>query len=204
MDDIAAIVLDLGNVVFDISFDKMYRYWAERNGVDVEELKERLVFDEVYCKFERGEISPDKYRDYAIGKLGIKMDYAQFDRGWNNIYLDVLPGIVKVLQALHSKYQLAVLTNTNVIHASQWRKRYEWILRYFDRIFCSFEMGARKPELMIFKRMLEALGAEPARILFFDDKEENVVGAAAGGIKAARAGSAHHIVHELEERGLYE
>jgi HAD superfamily hydrolase (TIGR01509 family) len=202
MDDIAAIVLDLGNVVFDISFDKMYGYWAERNGVDAEKLKERLVFDEVYCKFERGEITPDEYRDYAIGRLGIKMDYGQFDRGWNSIYLDVLPGIAELVKALHSKYQLAVLTNTNAIHASRWRRRYEGILRYFDYIFCSFEMGARKPELMIFKRMLEALGTEPPRILFFDDKEENVAGAAACGIKAARTGSADHIVRELEERGI--
>jgi putative hydrolase of the HAD superfamily len=199
---IKVVVFDLGNVIFDISFDRMYGYWAERNGVSVKQLRERLVFDEVYCQFERGEIEPDTYRDYAISKLGIDMDYSEFDRGWNSIYLDVLPGIVDLVKALHSEYSLVVLTNTNAIHADAWEKRYASILQYFDLLFCSFEMGTRKPEPMIFKRMLEALGIEPGRVLFFDDKEENVAGANACGINAVRVGSSEHIIHELERRGI--
>lgn len=202
MDDVSTIVLDLGNVVFDISFEKMYRYWAKRNGVDAEKLKERLVFDETYCRFERGELTPDEYRDYAIGKLGIDMGYEEFDRGWNSIYLDVLPGITELVQLLHSKHPLAILTNTNSIHAEKWRERYAFILKYFERIFCSHELGARKPEPRVYEKMLGVLNTEPERVLFFDDKAENVQGAEECGIRAFHIGSCEDIVSKLGESGI--
>ncbi len=202
MDDVKTIVLDLGNVVFDISFDRMYGYWAEQNGIDADKLRKRLVFDETYCQFERGELTPDEYRNYAIGKLGFEMDYAEFDRGWNRIYLDVLPGIATLVKALHSKYQLAVLTNTNTIHAERWREQYAAVLQYFNHVFCSFELGARKPERAIYARMLEGLQVAPERVLFFDDKGENVAGAKRCGIRAFQIGSCEDIVSRLGESGI--
>lgn len=202
MGDRRAIVFDLGNVVFDISFDRMYRYWAERNGIGADELKERLVFDETYRRFERGELTPDAYRDYAIGKLGLGMDYAEFDRGWNNIYLNALPGMPNLIQVLESRHRLGALTNTNAIHAERWRERYATILQHFDRILCSFELGARKPEREIYVCMLERLNTGPENILFFDDKPENVEGAKECGIRAFQANSCAQIVLLLEESGI--
>ncbi len=202
MHNIKTIVFDLGNVVFDISFDNMYGYWSERYGVALEELRERLVFDEMYCEFERGAIEPEQYRDYAIRKLGIEMDYAEFDRGWNNIYLDVLPGINELVRALRPAYRLCVLTNTNAIHALKWRDRYASVLRYFNDIFCSFEMGARKPEEIIFELMLQALNQAPSEVLFLDDKSDNVEGAIDCGVRAALASSYENIKGALCYHGI--
>jgi putative hydrolase of the HAD superfamily len=47
-------------------------------------------------------------------------------------------------------------------------------------------LGLRKPDLAIYKRALDILGRPPERILFIDDRPENVAGAVAIGMKGIR------------------
>lgn len=56
----------------------------------------------------------------------------------------------------------------------------------FDALFLSFELGARKPEPAFYERVARALGVPGPGLLFFDDREENVAGAAACGWNAER------------------
>ena len=54
-------------------------------------------------------------------------------------------------------------------------------LRGFFRVaLSSCYMGLRKPEPAIYRRAIDILGCPPQRILFIDDREENVAGATGG------------------------
>ncbi|WMJ70382.1 HAD-IA family hydrolase [Stenotrophomonas sp. 24(2023)] len=52
------------------------------------------------------------------------------------------------------------------------------------RVFSSSRFGGRKPEPIVFQRVLATLGAAPARTLFIDDLFANVRGARAAGLHA--------------------
>jgi putative hydrolase of the HAD superfamily len=54
----------------------------------------------------------------------------------------------------------------------------------FDRSFYSCRLGARKPDGSYFAAAIESLGCPPAEILFLDDNQLNVAGAAGMGIRA--------------------
>jgi epoxide hydrolase-like predicted phosphatase len=180
-----AIIFDLGNVVFDISFESMYEYWARSLDCDERFVRERVYFDEVYKRFERGEISAEYYSNYIRGRLEFKLTEEDFLVGWNSIYRKTVPGIENVLSTLNrEEIILSVLTNTNILHAEVWRERYRSQLEYFDTIFCSFEIGARKPERKVYETVLNSIGVEPECVLFIDDKEENVLGASDVGMEA--------------------
>jgi FMN phosphatase YigB (HAD superfamily) len=51
----------------------------------------------------------------------------------------------------------------------------EWSV--FDRIFTSFQAGMRKPSLSFYKYVLCETGDDPSKIVFVDDKLENVLSA---------------------------
>jgi epoxide hydrolase-like predicted phosphatase len=197
------IIFDLGNVVFDISFESMYEYWARSLGCDERFVREKVYFDEEYKRFERGEISAEYYSNYIREKLEYRLTEEDFLVGWNSIYRESIPGIENLLKRLKEEgIQLSCLTNTNILHAEVWREVYRSQLEYFDMIFCSFEIGARKPERKVYETVLNSIGVEPECVLFIDDKEENVLGASDVGMEAFVFESPAQVLTLVHERSI--
>ncbi len=55
---------------------------------------------------------------------------------------------------------------------------------YFDHLFFSCDLGAMKPELAYYRQIEQAIGVEPAHILFLDDSPGHVQGAIDAGWQA--------------------
>lgn len=197
-----AVILDLGGVVFGISVEQIVRSWAKSAGVDPREIMEKFKADMHYEFFEIGEISPVQYRQHVSDTLGFSISSQEFDRGWNKVYLDLLPGIKSLLFQLQRDFRLVALTNTNEIHAEKWRTLYADVLGYFEMIFSSHEIKARKPTPQSFQIVLDYLGVAPERTAFFDDSPKNVDGAIAVGINAFVATSPQEVSERLREMGI--
>jgi HAD superfamily hydrolase (TIGR01509 family) len=60
----------------------------------------------------------------------------------------------------------------------------------------------RKPEPAIYRRALEILGPPPDRVLFIDDRPENVTGAAAEGMRAILFQGEETLRRELQGIGV--
>jgi putative hydrolase of the HAD superfamily len=67
----------------------------------------------------------------------------------------------------------------------------------FQIALSSCYVGLRKPHTAIYRRALDIVGAPPQRILFIDDRQENVDAAAAVGMKTIRFQGAHALRAEL-------
>jgi putative hydrolase of the HAD superfamily len=74
--------------------------------------------------------------------------------------------------------------------------------RYFKVAFSSCYVGLCKPEPAMYRRALDILGATPERVLFIDDREENVAGGMAAGMKAIRFTGEVALREELQELGV--
>ena len=72
----------------------------------------------------------------------------------------------------------------------------------FQKTVLSYEVGARKPLLEIYKIAAEVAGVEPAKIFFVDDREDNVEGAIAAGFDAHVFQSPRQVQQLLIERGV--
>jgi putative hydrolase of the HAD superfamily len=72
----------------------------------------------------------------------------------------------------------------------------------FDVSCYSCELGAAKPAPAFFAAAALRIGAEPATILFVDDKAENIVGARAAGLAAEQwcLGDGHDALRTLLAR----
>jgi putative hydrolase of the HAD superfamily len=77
----------------------------------------------------------------------------------------------------------AILSNMPHDLLEEMRKNFDW-LDEFDVQIWSCEHGIVKPDPAIYRLCLNALGCEPHRTLFFDDRPNNIEGARQAGMKA--------------------
>jgi len=197
------ILFDWGNVVLDFSYDLTFKKWAELTQFDFEFFKTHFKFDKKLVEFEKGNISSQEYFNYITKKLDISWKFETFVRGWNSIYIGINSQIVSLLKRLKKNYKLYLLTNTNELHANCWKKNYPDILKFFNGIFCSYELRSHKPEPKIFEDVLKEIDIDPKYVLFVDDNKENILGAKQVGIDGILAISAEQIINDMEELSIF-
>jgi putative hydrolase of the HAD superfamily len=77
----------------------------------------------------------------------------------------------------------AILSNMPPDLLNDMRNSFDWLDDFEVQIW-SCEHGIIKPDTAIYKLCLDALGCEPQRTLFFDDRPRNVEGARQAGMEA--------------------
>jgi len=194
-----ALIFDLGKVVFDLSFDRVFQFWAAASGQQAAALKDKFQFDEFFDAFERGAITEEVFRAEISRRLCLELADHLFDEGWCALYLDVYEGVDELLSSLKKQYRLVALTNTNSIHERVWRTKYRASLSHFDKVFCSHDLKARKPEKQAYQSVLAYLGIEPPQVIFLDDSRPNIMGAAQLAIKTILVESPQQMQTDLRK-----
>ncbi len=180
-----AVVFDLGNVLIDIDFMRCMRHWSRRARMPVDQIAARFRIDRHYEAFERGRLSPQGYFDVLRRQLGFDLDDANIRAGWNRIIMGEKPGIRSCIHRLKPHFPLYILSNTNAVHAAEWRSRHHSLLAHFRQVFVSSEMGCRKPDADVYQAVVAAVAVPAEQIVFMDDAPENVQGAAEVGLRAS-------------------
>ena len=197
-----ALIFDLGNVVIDIAPQRSCDYWASICDRNPLELYVAFPFDQIYARFERGEIAPEQFREHVCNCLGISISPADFDEGWKQILIQVRENIPELLKKLSSSYTIVALSNTNDIHVPMWREMCKPILPYFEKIFSSNEIHFRKPEPEAYQHVLDFLNAPPEQIVFLDDNYENILTAKDLGMQTVHVIDFFQMVKEFEKIGI--
>ena len=94
---------------------------------------------------------------------------------------DLYPEVSEVLEALHGRFDLAVISNFD----GRLRAIFEHlgVSRFFSRVFLSSELGADKPDPEIYRRALKLSGAKAEETLHVgDDPVRDWEAAAAAGL----------------------
>lgn len=188
-----SVLFDFGGVIVAINFGCAFDAWARAANVSSAEIAARFSFDPQYQAYERGEIDAAMYFASLRQSLGLQLSDEQFLVGWNSIFLEPLPGIVEVLQSLSCKIPLYLFSNTNAAHHRYWREKYRDLLKPFKTIYCSYEIGFRKPTVDSFFYVLKDIGMPPDRMAFFDDLAENVTAARQVGLQGFQVTSSDDI-----------
>ncbi|GHF56662.1 putative hydrolase of the HAD superfamily [Amycolatopsis bartoniae] len=175
------IVFDYGEVICGRT-DALPRL-AATLGVDVAEFEPHYwAFRD---RYDRG--GPDLEYWGAIGEeLGVAVDESTSDtltridiEGWSRVD----PASLELIGALaESGAALALLSNAPSSFA-RFAERQDWARHFRVRVFSGDE-GVAKPDREIFERLLARLGAQAGECVFFDDRQSNVDGARAAGLRA--------------------
>jgi YjjG family noncanonical pyrimidine nucleotidase len=131
---------------------------------------------QVWTAFEQGTISSQELRMRRFELLFQETGVPIAPSAFSDLYLqnlsqvsELLPGAQEVVEALHGRYQMAVVTNG--LHEVQ-RPRLErsTVGKYFSALIISEEVGAAKPDPAYFEAAFRRIGNPPkAGVLLIGD-----------------------------------
>ena len=108
------------------------------------------------------------------------------------MWLRVNPDAIALAREIKAAgVRTAILSNMPHDLLRELRSNYDWLDEFEVRIW-SCEHGVVKPDPEIYRICLEALGCEPRRTLFFDDRLNNVEA-------ARKAGMESHLFESVEQ-----
>jgi len=191
-------VYDMGNVLVGIDFGRVLRRWAELAGVAPEALASRFSHGAAYQAHERGEIDAAAYYAALREELGVPLDDAALEDGWNAVFLDPIAPTVELVHRMAPLMPQYLFSNTNPTHHACWSRLYEGALGPLRGHFVSHLMGHRKPELAAFEHVAREIGVPAGHVLFFDDLPANVEGARAVGMQAVIVTAPGDVAQALE------
>jgi len=197
------VVFDIGNVVIKYSLQRTLESWSRVSGIPVEVILSKLHFDDdIFHRFERGEISPTRFKKYISEKIGYEFSDIEFEQGFDAMFIGIMPEIENVMLSLKPAYRIAALSNTNEIHEKFFLKKYNRVLSYFDKLFLSHKIRSRKPEKAAYDTVVDYYKVLPTEIIFFDDNPENVGKASSIGFKSMLVNSIDDIKRGLQSVGI--
>lgn len=174
---------------------------SERCGLAPEEVRARLVADGLVREFECGRMDSRQFHRRVAQLLDSDVDFDEFREIWFSIFLPETLVPDTLLEQLHRRYRMVLLSNTNPLHFELIRERYP-ILRHFDVFVLSYEAGAMKPEPRIYEAAVNAAGCAPQECFFTDDIPEYVEAARKMGIDAVLFEGAEKLEQDLRARGV--
>ena len=190
MQNIKNIIFDYGNVIFSIDFLRAQQAWKQLGINNAAEFFGHKQQDEIFDKFDRGEVTADEFRTYIRQKTGNQaLTNDQINTAWNSMLLGIEAGNNELLLNLKDKYRTFLLSNINAIH-------YDHIMAYlksefgfdgndhiFEKTYYSHLTGKRKPEPEIFDLVLKENSLDPSETLFIDDSPQHLAAAQKLGIQ---------------------
>ena len=182
------VIFDMGGVIVDLHRDRATRNFKEIGVNNVDELIGSYHHSGIFIDFENGDIDTDEFCRLLCEQSGKEISGEEIKYAWRSI-ID-LPHQYKLdyLHELRKTHKVFMLSNNNPIVmdwacAPGFTESGNALSDYFDKLYLSYQMKCTKPDLKIFKMMIEDSGIDPSESLFVDDGEKNILAAKECGLQ---------------------
>ncbi|MCB9357453.1 MAG: HAD-IA family hydrolase [Calditrichaeota bacterium] len=168
-------LVDLGNVLLGLDFERFVARAAERGTRSREEIRERYIHGESKSSFERGRCTPSEFLDEMRDYLNWPKTEASHEKLrdiWCDIF-DEFPGARDALEQLKLMGRVWVLSDTDPLHIQWVSRNFSWALDV-DQVLTSYERGKLKSDPGVFEGIVKESGLKPEQILFIDDLQKNI------------------------------
>lgn len=182
------IIFDWGGVITDLDFNasiEAFKKYGMDNFIDQYNIKFQKDF---YTKLEMGLISPEEFRTELRKLIPEPITDDELDIAWAALLCDLPKERWDLLHKVNSCFRTFLLSNTNKIHVERYfQKIFKSYGVYgyrhlFEKTYFSYELNMRKPDIKIFKFVLDNNNLKPEETLLIDDYYENIESARKLGI----------------------
>jgi len=196
------ILFDVGGVLLTNGWDTRERALAIEH-FHLDPIAFEARHREVYPAWERGAIPVGAYLDATVFTEPRSFSpeaFFAFMIAQSKVLPDSALGTLKQLAASNN-YMLGALNNEGR-ETNKHRFEAFGLFNYFKVALSSCYLGLRKPDTAMYQAALDILGQPAERILFIDDRAENVEGALNAGMKAIRFEGERGLRKDLESLGV--
>ena len=158
---------------------------------------------EVDQAWEKDEIGADEYLRHTVffePRNFTQDEFLDAMYAESTLLADSAMGILREVSA-SEEYVLATVNNESRA-MNEFRLVKFGLLDQFDAFFSSCYLGVRKPDRKIYQVALDVLQREPERVVFIDDRAENVAAATSLGIHGVRYEGSEQLGGELVRLGV--
>ncbi len=182
------LIFDLGNVLYDIDFVKMYKAFDELGIPNFENHFTLNKSDQIFFDLEKGLITEVEFCKGFNALYGLNLSDAQIIAAWNALLIGYRKESIDWIKANNDTYATFLYSNTNQIHYDFFIPQFEREIggnfeNLFKTPYFSHKMGQRKPDPASFQYILDKEGLIAGETLFIDDNEPNVIAAASVGMQ---------------------
>jgi len=196
-----AILFDIGGVLIRVDVARAMSGLAEGLALSPEEVWSVLQKDPRWKDWQEGRISPRDWHLHVSKRLGSNLPFERFVEVWNRA-LDPTPihdnGL---LEQLAKRYRLAVLSNTDPLHVAHMEGTFPFFGLFPVRIY-SCQVGASKPNPLLYKEALEACKVRAQEAVYVDDVAEYAQAAERLGMRGTVFQSPQQLYAELRTLGV--
>ena len=181
---IRMVLFDYGNVLEFVDHRRSTARFCEGTGSDVDDMLRCLLVPGGPLElFESGRIDVAGFRHIVETMVGRTYDEDDFAARHNDMF-KMRSDTIGLMNALHGRVRLGLLSNTNEIHFKTTISRHP-CFSFFDQVTLSYEVKAMKPDAAIYRDALaKAAGIAPGEILYLDDVPAYVMAARALGMQS--------------------
>ena len=185
------VVLDLGGVLVDIEPEETY---AAFKRIFLPDVLLEIKWDElpeVVMAMETGQWSKTKFKKTMLQSCKPGVSASQMVDAWCAMLLEFRAPRVKMVQDLAEKYNIYLLSNTNIYHVGYFEKefmnRFHFPLKdLFTKVYYSNEIGFRKPDNRAFEHVMADAGIKAEETVLVDDNADNCDAAKALGFNVVQ------------------
>lgn len=180
-------IFDMDDVLYDYDWRVRMAGMTSLTGHSLDELRRRWWHDSGEWAAEAGDFAtPEEYLTAFEEAIGMPIDEAEWVR-LRGAAMTAWPESLAAVRRASELGQVTLLTNNGPLASKHLPTLAPELVELFgDHLFTSSDYGARKPNPVVFQRVLDSYRASPDDTFFADDMLINVEGAASIGI------SAHH------------
>ena len=189
MKTIKALIFDMGGVLVDLDVEDCKRAFKEDIGYSkIDDLIDPCHQKGIYGDLEEGILDADEFRRIVLADSRPGTAPEDVDKAMWHILVGIEPYKADMLRKLSEKYDLYLLSNNNSIclpcSSGMFSDAGIPLDKIFRKCFYSFEMKALKPSEKFYKAVIGEIGLPSEEMLFIDDSQTNVDGAATAGLPA--------------------
>ncbi len=201
MDKIEALFWDNGGVILTNGWDREARKRAaDKFHLDWDDFSDRHEL--MLNAFETGQATLDQYvqrtvfyrpRDYK------PEDFKAFMFSQSQPFPEALEFCSKI--AAQRKYIMAALNNESR-EINEYRITQFKMKNYFEVFFSSCYLGVRKPDIQIYRRVMEITQRKPSACVMIDDRELNLECARELGLQTIHVKNLEQLKQDLAKLGV--
>ena len=193
------IILDMGNVLLEWNKDKILQGVSDTK-------EEYLILDKtifqsgLWERLDLGTMTRQELVLKVVSMIGSTYQKKVEEVIWNwPSYIDIYREVFPVLSELKKKgHRIFVLSNTSKVFYNLLEEQLSPLKELLDGFVLSCDIKAIKPDLAMFKEILDKYQLDPANCVFLDDIEDNTVAAEKLGIRAYQVKKRSDVVDILK------
>lgn len=175
------IIFDAMGVVFSVGDDTNDLLVPFVQNYNNEITKEQI--NQIYMSASLGHITSNEFwRKMEICKIGQEKE---IEEKYLNSQLKIDDNFIQCVGRLKEKYHLALLSN-DVSEWSDFLRKKFGLNDIFDISIISGDVKLRKPDIKIYKKLLNEIKTEAFNCVYIDDREKNLIPALLLGMKCIK------------------